>query len=126
MLVGLPLLISASSRPMSGPVPAAARMSRMFGATRVRGFMRAVFLRDGDDECRTYNTTSRGGERIGFADKIRNVTRCGRQQDRRTRQQAGRSHRHTGSPQGRVLTESSAAAIVRRALVGHRGTAPSK
>ena len=65
---------------MSGPVPAAARMSRMFGATRVRGFMRAVFLRDGDDVCRTYNTTSRGVDRLKFDHNIFDITPYGRQE----------------------------------------------
>jgi predicted dithiol-disulfide oxidoreductase (DUF899 family) len=45
------------------------------------GFMLSVFLRDGDDVFRTYNTTSRGVDGLIFVNKILDLTPYGRQQD---------------------------------------------
>ncbi|WP_326829621.1 DUF899 domain-containing protein [Streptosporangium sp. NBC_01810] len=46
-----------------------------------RGFMLSVFLRDGEDVYRTYNTTSRGVDRLLFANNILDLTPYGRQQE---------------------------------------------
>jgi predicted dithiol-disulfide oxidoreductase (DUF899 family) len=45
------------------------------------GFMLSVFLRDGDDVYRTYSTTSRGVDRLVFANSILDLTPYGRQED---------------------------------------------
>ncbi|SDL39188.1 DUF899 domain-containing protein [Nonomuraea jiangxiensis] len=45
------------------------------------GFMLSVFLRDGDDVYRTYNTTARGVDRLVFANSMRDLMPYGRQQD---------------------------------------------
>lgn len=45
------------------------------------GFMLSVFLRDGDDVYRTYNTTSRGVDRLLFTNNILDLTAYGRQED---------------------------------------------
>lgn len=45
------------------------------------GFMLTVFLRDGEDVYRTYNTTSRGVDRLVFAHSILDLTPYGRQED---------------------------------------------
>jgi predicted dithiol-disulfide oxidoreductase (DUF899 family) len=45
------------------------------------GFMLSVFLRDGDDIYRTYNTTSRGVDRLMFVTNILDLTAYGRQED---------------------------------------------
>ncbi len=45
------------------------------------GFMLTVFLRDGEDVCRTWNTTARGVDRLMFASNIRGLTPYGRQED---------------------------------------------
>ena len=45
------------------------------------GFMLTVFLRDGDDIYRTYNTTARGVDRLVFANSILDLTVYGRQED---------------------------------------------
>ena len=45
------------------------------------GFMLSVFLRDGDDVYRTYNTTQRGVDRLVFANNILDLTPYGRQED---------------------------------------------
>jgi predicted dithiol-disulfide oxidoreductase (DUF899 family) len=45
------------------------------------GFMLSVFLRDGDDIYRTYNTTQRGVDRLVFVNSILDLTPYGRQQD---------------------------------------------
>ena len=45
------------------------------------GFMLSVFLRDGDDIYRTYNTTSRGVDRLVFVNSIFDLTPYGRQED---------------------------------------------
>jgi predicted dithiol-disulfide oxidoreductase (DUF899 family) len=45
------------------------------------GFMLSVFLRDGDDVYRTYNTTQRGVDRLVFINSILDLTPYGRQQD---------------------------------------------
>jgi predicted dithiol-disulfide oxidoreductase (DUF899 family) len=45
------------------------------------GFMLSVFLRDGDDVYRTYNTTSRGVDRLVFVHNILDLTAYGRQED---------------------------------------------
>ena len=43
--------------------------------------MLSVFLRDGDDVYRTYNTTPRGVDRLVFANSILDLTPYGRQED---------------------------------------------
>lgn len=45
------------------------------------GFMLSVFIRDGDDIYRTYNTTSRGVDRLVFTNSMLDLTPYGRQQD---------------------------------------------
>ncbi len=45
------------------------------------GFMLSVFLRDGEDVYRTYNTTSRGVDRILFVNNVLDLTPYGRQED---------------------------------------------
>ena len=45
------------------------------------GFMLSAFLRDGNDVYRTYNTTSRGVDRLVFVNNILDITVYGRQQD---------------------------------------------
>jgi len=45
------------------------------------GFMLSVFLRDGEDIYRTYNTTSRGVDRLVFVASMLDLTPYGRQQD---------------------------------------------
>ena len=45
------------------------------------GFMLSVFLRDGEDVYRTYNTTARGVDRLVFANSILDLTPYGRQED---------------------------------------------
>jgi predicted dithiol-disulfide oxidoreductase (DUF899 family) len=45
------------------------------------GFMLTVFLRDGDDVHRTYNTTTRGVDRLVFNNNIMDLTPYGRQED---------------------------------------------
>jgi predicted dithiol-disulfide oxidoreductase (DUF899 family) len=45
------------------------------------GFMLSVFLRDGEDVYRTYNTTSRGVDRLVFVNSILDLTPYGRQED---------------------------------------------
>ncbi len=45
------------------------------------GFMLSVFLRDGTDVYRTYNTTSRGVDRLMFLHNILDLCPYGRQQD---------------------------------------------
>jgi predicted dithiol-disulfide oxidoreductase (DUF899 family) len=45
------------------------------------GFMLSVFLRDGDDIYRTYNTTARGVDRLLFVNNILDLTPYGRQED---------------------------------------------
>jgi predicted dithiol-disulfide oxidoreductase (DUF899 family) len=47
----------------------------------IGGFMLSVFLRDGDDVYRTYNTTSRGVDRLVFTNSILDHTPYGRQED---------------------------------------------
>ena len=44
------------------------------------GFMLNVFLRDGDDIYRTYNTTSRGVDRLIFTNSIQDLLPFGRQE----------------------------------------------
>ncbi|PZF87801.1 DUF899 domain-containing protein [Micromonospora deserti] len=46
-----------------------------------RGFMLSVFLRDGDQVWRTYNTTARGVDRLVFVNSILDLTPYGRQED---------------------------------------------
>lgn len=46
-----------------------------------RGFMLSVFLRDGEDVYRTYNTTARGVDRLVFHNSILDLTPYGRQED---------------------------------------------
>jgi len=45
------------------------------------GFMLSVFLRDGDEVYRTYNTTSRGVDRLVFYNSVLDLTPYGRQED---------------------------------------------
>ncbi|MEO3810572.1 DUF899 family protein [Sphaerisporangium sp. B11E5] len=45
------------------------------------GFMVTVFLRDGDDIYRTYNTTARGVDRLLFSNSVLDLTPYGRMQD---------------------------------------------
>ena len=45
------------------------------------GFMLNVFLRDGDDVYRTYNTTQRGVDRLVFTNSILDLMPYGRQED---------------------------------------------
>jgi predicted dithiol-disulfide oxidoreductase (DUF899 family) len=45
------------------------------------GFMLSVFLRDGADVYRTYNTTARGVDRLVFVNSILDLTAYGRQED---------------------------------------------
>jgi len=45
------------------------------------GFMLNVFLRDGDDVYRTYNTTARGVDRILFSNNILDLLPFGRQEE---------------------------------------------
>lgn len=45
------------------------------------GFMLTVFLRDGDDVYRTYNTTQRGVDRLVFTNSVLDLTVYGRRQD---------------------------------------------
>ena len=45
------------------------------------GFMLSAFLRDGDEIYRTYNTTSRGVDRLVFANNLLDHTVFGRQED---------------------------------------------
>ncbi|HEX3815847.1 MAG TPA: DUF899 family protein [Mycobacteriales bacterium] len=47
----------------------------------VRGFMLSVFLRDGEDIYRTYNTGSRGVDRLVFHNSIQDLLPYGRQQE---------------------------------------------
>ena len=46
-----------------------------------RGFMLTLFLRDGDDVYRTYNTTARGVDRLLFVNNMLDLAPYGRQQD---------------------------------------------
>jgi len=45
------------------------------------GFMLTLFLRDGDDVYRTYNTTQRGVDRLLFVNNMLDLAPYGRQQD---------------------------------------------
>jgi predicted dithiol-disulfide oxidoreductase (DUF899 family) len=45
------------------------------------GFMLSVFLRNGDEVYRTYNTTARGVDRVMFIHNILDLTPYGRQED---------------------------------------------
>ena len=45
------------------------------------GFMLTVFMRDGDDVYRTYNTTARGVDRLLFVNNILDLVPYGRQED---------------------------------------------
>lgn len=45
------------------------------------GFMLSAFLRDGDEVYRTYNTTSRGVDRLLFYNSVMDLTPYGRQED---------------------------------------------
>ncbi len=45
------------------------------------GFMLSLFLRDGSDVYRTYNTTSRGVDRVLFVNNILDLAPYGRQED---------------------------------------------
>jgi predicted dithiol-disulfide oxidoreductase (DUF899 family) len=46
-----------------------------------RGFMLSVFLRDGTDVYRTYNTTQRGVDRLRWVTDVLDLTPYGRQED---------------------------------------------
>jgi len=45
------------------------------------GFLLSVFLRDGDEVYRTYSTTSRGVDRLVFANSIQDLLPYGRKED---------------------------------------------
>jgi predicted dithiol-disulfide oxidoreductase (DUF899 family) len=45
------------------------------------GFMLSVFMRDGDEVYRTYNTTSRGVDRLVFTNSVLDLMPYGRRQD---------------------------------------------
>jgi predicted dithiol-disulfide oxidoreductase (DUF899 family) len=45
------------------------------------GFLLSVFLRDGDDVYRTYDTTARGVDRVLFVHSVLDLTPYGRQED---------------------------------------------
>ena len=45
------------------------------------GFMLSVFLRDGEDVYRTYNTTARGVDRLLFVNNVLDLTPYGRQEE---------------------------------------------
>ena len=45
------------------------------------GFVLTLFLRDGDDVYRTYNTTARGVDRLLFVNNMLDLAPYGRQQD---------------------------------------------
>jgi predicted dithiol-disulfide oxidoreductase (DUF899 family) len=45
------------------------------------GFMLTVFLRDGEDVYRTYNTTARGVDRLLFVNNVLDLTPYDRQED---------------------------------------------
>jgi predicted dithiol-disulfide oxidoreductase (DUF899 family) len=45
------------------------------------GFMLSLFLRDGDDVYRTYNTTARGVDRVLFVNNLLDLAAYGRQED---------------------------------------------
>ena len=45
------------------------------------GFMFTMFLRDGDEVYRTYNTTSRGVDRLLFTNNVKDFSVYGRQED---------------------------------------------
>jgi predicted dithiol-disulfide oxidoreductase (DUF899 family) len=45
------------------------------------GFMLSVFLREGEDVYRTYNTTARGVDRLLFVNNILDLAPYGRQED---------------------------------------------
>jgi len=45
------------------------------------GFMLSVFLRDGEDIYRTYNTTARGVDRLLFVNNVLDLTPYGRQEE---------------------------------------------
>ena len=51
------------------------------GCSEVGGFMLSVFLRDGGDVYRTWNTTSRGVDRLMFVTNIADLLPYGRQED---------------------------------------------
>ncbi len=51
------------------------------GCSEVGGFMLSVFLRDGDDVYRTYNTGSRGVDRLMFVTNVADLLPYGRQED---------------------------------------------
>jgi predicted dithiol-disulfide oxidoreductase (DUF899 family) len=51
------------------------------GVSTDNGFMLSVFLRDGDDVYRTYNTGSRGVDRLMFVTTVADLLPYGRQED---------------------------------------------
>jgi predicted dithiol-disulfide oxidoreductase (DUF899 family) len=51
------------------------------GVSADNGFMLSVFLRDGDDVYRTYNTGSRGVDRVMFVTNVADLLPYGRQED---------------------------------------------
>ena len=61
------------------------------------GFLLSVFLRDGDDVYRTYNTTARGVDRLMFVNNILDLPRTAGRRTGRTPRPAGRSTRPTGN-----------------------------
>ena len=85
--------VTASNMPLAQIEPYKARMGWTLPFVSSRGtsfaddcgagggFMLSVFLRDGDDIYRTYNTTSRGVDRLVFVNSILDLMPYGRQED---------------------------------------------
>jgi predicted dithiol-disulfide oxidoreductase (DUF899 family) len=57
------------------------RGTNFYQDSGVVGFMLSVFLRDGDDIYRTWNTASRGVDRLMFIHNILDIVPYGRQED---------------------------------------------
>lgn len=57
------------------------RGTTFYADSGVEGFMLSVFLRDGDQIYRTWNTVSRGVDRLMFIHNILDIAPYGRQQD---------------------------------------------
>jgi predicted dithiol-disulfide oxidoreductase (DUF899 family) len=75
--------IEAYKQRMGWTVPFVSSRGTSFAADcgAGEGFMLSVFLRDGDEVYRTYNTTSRGVDRILFTHNVLDLTPYGRQED---------------------------------------------
>jgi predicted dithiol-disulfide oxidoreductase (DUF899 family) len=66
------------------------------------GFMLTVFMRDGDHVYRTYNTTSRGVDRLLFSTTSSTLHHTDVRRTGRTRRQAGHNTQPTGRARGAV------------------------